>query len=446
MKSKYWFVFFILIAVLVIGACSSKEEAKVEGSSANNDIGGQVGAEDLDDTSVSDDNALLAQDSPLDGIIPQDPGATALPIINGVEGGLLIVGDETLAYARFDGELVTLIHEEVNPFTVEVLPQNRVGFIGRQSDGGRGESVYIYDLDLGEMNTELELNAGGAIVGWSDDGSWLSIGEFQNNAQVIVMSTDGSFRSEDISNGFDMAWMTDNTAMFLVRDPDDSFNPFALRHYDPTTDTTTDLDIPVVQGLNVNVATFEAELAALGYLISDAYLHFDRQDENNEDRWFIALPDELATNNQVLCETWNVFRFNREDGSDEIIIGVEVTHRLSDINLLPDGSALLLRWYREGCAISSALQAELLRISPDGNSTVVVDNVLVDSNSVQNFNLDRRYTVSSNGRYVIWASQAGNTLQDPAIDMIDLETGSQLRLFTQAEGENAVIHSVTWVD
>ncbi len=96
--------------------------------------------------------------------------------------------------------------------------------------------------------------------------------------------------------------------------------------------------------------------------------------------------------------------------------------------------------------ISNALEAELLRISTDGESSVVIENVLVDGNSVQNFNLARRYTVSSDGRYVVWASQAGNTLQDPAIDMIDLETGSQLRLFTQAEGENAVIHSVAWVD
>jgi hypothetical protein len=88
----------------------------------------------------------------------------------------------------------------------------------------------------------------------------------------------------------------------------------------------------------------------------------------------------------------------------------------------------------------------LLRISGDGNVSVVVDNILVDSNEVQNFNLERRYSVSPDGRFVVWASQEGGTLQNPALDMIDLATGARLRLFSAADGDNSFIRSVTWVD
>lgn len=449
MKQKICLLVGVLIGALLIGACSKKDEPQIAGSGSSgqsDQSNGRVGAEDLADPLDLGNPEAVLQTSPLDGVEPLADGTRALPPIAGIDGGLLVTVDEVLVYARFDGEPATLIHTDMTPFTVEALPNRRVAFIGRQSDGGRRDSAYVFNLDSNEFEAEYPLDASGAIIGWSDDGQWLTIGEFQNNSQAIVVSADGSFRSEAITYGFDMAWLTDNTAIFMARDPDDGSSAYALRHYDPTTDTFTDLDIPITEDFNLTVATYEVELADLGYIISDHYLLFDRFDENETERWFLPLPEALAANNQAVCATWDITRLNREDGTTDVVRQVQDTHRLSDLNLLPDGSALVIRWFRDDCTLSNALEAELLRISPDGDSTVVLDNILVDTNSIQNFGQERRYTVSPDGQFVVWVSQEGSTLQNPAVDMIDLATGSRLRLFTREAMDRTVIRSVTWVE
>jgi hypothetical protein len=196
------------------------------------------------------------------------------------------------------------------------------------------------------------------------------------------------------------------------------------------------------------ILSMEDELLAMGYeYAAEPIPEVTGLSPDGTLRYVIQFPENRSA--AGLCDEWQIDSYNRYNGRQETVYAANDTHALSNLNVLDDGSMLFVRWLREDCRLSNPLQLELLRLTPDGALRLVTERISTATSNLSTLtNINRRYTVSNNGRYVVWISGSEND-NDNALEIADLHTGkstSLIRFDVTARLADLRFLSVTWIE
>lgn len=442
-KTSFFWMVCLLVFVMVFSACGDDDEPTVSGGS-----GGNSSAEngDTNDNDNGDDDTVSVSNdvdipSPLDDMETEQwsfGGAQFIIPEADIEGGFVFVVNRVFLYGQFNGQPVTLVAQRMAPEAVYALPGGRIFYRGNGTESRN--AVVVQRPNETEFLADYSLGSDGLLLSWNADGTWLT---YIDNG-LYVAAADGSFQSEPILDAEEAIWLDDDTLLYTVEDDEGAL--IAVMRYDPTTQTSTEVLLdydPAEDGL----LSLEDELFELGYrYASPNVLNLTVINPDGDSRFTIFQPANRSATG--ICDEWSIVRSNPETGDMETIYANEETHALSNLHIMPDDSVLALRWFRQDCAFSNAIEAELIRVYPDGEVEVVTDRILVNTSAVQINNLERRYTVSPDGRYVMWIGRDGGAAGDTTLELMDLEAGVQKRVAQMpalSGSRDVFFSSVTWL-
>lgn len=431
----------------MLTACGEEKKASIE-ANRRAEPSTNAGGEALENTGS---NAAPVEEisgpSPLDNLPEPMPDTGILPALD-IEGGLLLVlylGDPALFLARFDGQEPVLINERMDAINVEVSPDGRWLAYTGAGDISRN-SLIVYDLETMTQVNEMRLSNNGHILGWSADSEWLAAGVQSGTNSLALVKADGSSEPQFLTTTWEAAWLNDGTMAVLHREAGNgNFVPTSILRHDPATNTTTTLEIPVEANPAHNIFDYEADLLTAGFTLAPDFIYFGMtQQLSDGTRLALRFPqDQSAT---AVCDTWNIEHIDPEAATVTMAYSAEDTHSVSNLTLLPDDSYLLIRWYHPDCSFGEPIVGELLHVWLDGRVELVTDTIMADEIQINLFqNNERHFTVSPNGRFVVWISHDGG-LNATTLEMIDLQTGARGRLMTLSQVRlRDILQSVTWV-
>ena len=445
---KTLMIVVVWVIIMVLAACGSDDDDGPSLSSGSSNRRPTVTVSTTTDDAASptqDATRPAAPQSPLEDLPEPVVDNPQLPMLD-IDGGLLVVLYRELWYIPFhEADLPpTRLAESMTPLSVEVSPDGRYAVFAGGSEVSRN-SLLVYDMQTLERVNAIGLSNNSRLGGWSLDANRLSILNLGGGG-VTLHDVDGTYQSDGLPFQFDAAIMTDGSVINLDRSfENNAFTPLSLTRFDPDSGTLEPLNITVDQDPVLSIFDFEDELAELGYTFAPGgtIMFGMTQQLPNGTRLTIQFPTNPSATG--ICDTWTIRHSDPAAGSTEVAYTAEDTHSLSDLNTMPDGSFLVLRWYRSQCSISQNMMAELVRVYPDGSVESITDTVMADEGTLNLFNNnERHYTVSPDGRYVVWISKDVNS--NTALEIRDLEAGiaGTLAIFTPAFGRD-ILQSVTWV-
>lgn len=455
-KRYMWIVFGLLFALV---ACSGeKETAQVEGSS---NVGSTTQAEVIvEDTTDESESSAPSENFLLANLPAPSPDVFVLPELD-IDAKIAFSHDDVLYLADFNAQEATILSNSALNFTVQSMGDRRfvytaVGSESPENIFNRYNSIFVYDAAEDVVLSEYLLvddDHFSDVDGWSDDRQWVAITQFlEDGRSTEIIASDGSFSSGSLSNITAVTWLADNTA--LLFEFDDSIDDVGdVLRYDPASDSYLDVEIDLA-ALTDDTSTYDSfsilweQLAAqdLQLAVSSNVEYRFIIDPDHQRYIGIRSPDNPSSTG--ICDLWSVVRAGNED-EGEILYEVENTHALTNIHQLPDGSIVVMRWFKEDCVVSEPLQAEVIHIESDGTTSVVAQDIYVNvQNLGNNFfrPIAQRMDVSADGRYMIWVSQEELTRGDVAINLTDLATGNSAELLVTPEADGVLFRSVTWID
>lgn len=450
-KAIFFWITSLLIFSLVLSACGGDDEPTVEGGSSGNvSSDNQATSNDNADTPADDTDTQTADiPSPLDDMVTEQwVFGQNIPFTipeADIEGGFVFAVNRVLLYGEFNGQPVTVVSQGTTPAMIFALPGGRIFY--------RGNGVESRNAALVQIPTETtfladySLNSDGLLLNWNADGTWVT---YVDRA-IMIAAADGSYSGtipldDPTTNVDEVIWLDDDTLLYKVDDEDGAI--LSLNRYDPIDHTSTLVEVDFDPESD-DLISLEDDLRELGYrYASPNVLDVTKITPDGKIRYTIDQPENRSATG--ICDEWRVERSELDEGLRETFYAIDNTHALTNINVLPDMSVLVLRWFRADCAFSNPIEAELIRVYPDGEGEVVTDKVLVNTNQVQPFTLERRYTVSPDGRYVMWIGQDVGVEGDTTLEIFDLEAGVQKRVAQMPAratgGFDVFFSSVTWLE
>ncbi|MBI5930271.1 MAG: hypothetical protein HY862_13255 [Chloroflexi bacterium] len=450
MPKLTWLIVLIIVALL-LGACGKKKEASVQSAARDKPTA----------TTPSDqtDNAGNT-DSPLAQLPAAVEGQVSLPMIDGLNGGLLFTQGyfggastqlSTLYFMRFGETEPRLIAEGVNPTTVTISPDYKKVFYA--TSGARNRHIFVVDLttfeviDLGRMQGVTAFNAG-----WTADSVLYAEVQIRGDGPVsdlFLAKQDGTGVVDLSPDGQFSGVLADGTLLLNALSEDQT--ALVLNHYDPATGTSTEIGTVAINPNNFGATVLGVidALQAQGLALGDGFFtnNFARL---GDDIIFTQLADP-SPNGVAICGLWQVVKADVSNSTP--IYSVEDATLLSHLRVLPDGSFLVLHWWLEDCGIEQ-LRTDIVRVMPDGESAVLLPEI--DPGTEVNLSFlaasnGQKFDVTPDGRYILWLGgglQAGYS----AVNITDLQTNTTATLMKQTQSgsadsflENQIFSNVYWI-
>ncbi|MBN1966907.1 MAG: hypothetical protein JW910_19800, partial [Anaerolineae bacterium] len=313
--------------------------------------------------------------------------------------------------------------------------------------GVRSESLYgriqtdytmtLMDLDTLENVPLIEVgddrDAFSILPGWSPDGQSVIVwGQTRNEAEFVIAHTDGS-DPQRIPGFFTALWLADGTVLSAAPEEgqeNQRMPPITLYRYDPATGERIPLNLTFENPFVTDLMAIEGTLYEQGIMYDDSFTEYGRAALLPDGtRAYIHWTEQVRQFQADVCSSWEIRQRPRQDtGPGEVIYSVDEVTYLTDLTALPDGSLLFLQWKLEGCQFVGAMTAQLLRLVPGQESSVVVEQVNTglafnpNRIGVMGYVRERHYAVSPDGRYVFWTG-GGISTGTASIHVTDLESG-----------------------
>lgn len=327
-------------------------------------------------------------------------------------GNLVFVQGESLyIYPHGSTDHPTLITDHFTPNRIIITPDGRALFynLNETVTTTNGNLVRV---DLDTLDEVLVVNVWGTWESedWSPDDQWVVMRSRSFGLHVLHKS--GSPVHLKITHSAsETHWLTDNTLLLLEQqpDPNSGFRYSRAARFDPVTGQTIDLDVDL-DALRTDAALLDRALADLG---------FDYAQNSGMDQARIVGPDPWDTASR--CHTWQIV--SGSAASETVLYEAESLYRLSQLQALPDGSLLFLRWSLAECKPLDNPVVDLVQLWPDGRSDTAAQNVFagLGGQSLRTNDLSR-FAVSPDGAYVAWISGNIET-GESALHLTDLATG-----------------------
>lgn len=439
----FWIVIFAAI-LFTMSACGGDDDVGVQGSGNNAASQNQDDSlEEIRDNVYS--SPLAALSSPLDDIETARwtfnvPNENYIVPEADIEYGFVFAVNRGLLFGQFNGQAATPLSERIVTDSVSALPDGRIIYRGH-GDVSRN-SIVIHDPYMDAVVGEYLSVNDGQILNWNADGTWLTF----RDDDVFVAAADGTFTSEPLKNVDESIWLDDDTLLYTVEDDDGAI--VSVMRYSPVAKTSAELRLDF-DPANDNLLSLEDDIRELGYrYASPTIFELTSATADGDTRYSVRPPDTPSA--LGICDEWRIEKTDLENGEREYVYTADSTHALTNLNVLPDDSVLVLRWFRDECAFSNPIQTQLLHLMPDGTVELITDSILASTNQVQPLALERFYSVSPDGRYLMWIGRDGGLEDDTTLEVLDLETGIQKRVaqmpLRATGGYNILILTVAWVE
>lgn len=302
--------------------------------------------------------------------------------------------DLASAYARVDGQLAVVRGTtlEINPLDgspPQVLDDTRVksATLGVPANSSTlyfnaGSTRYrLHRLNIETMQIEQVVRVSGEYafpLSLSPDGEWVLIANFPN---WVVGRTDGSDERMNIApiGGSTALWFGDNR--LLVIDPQlQSSGPNLASIIDPSTRESTTIDPLLTEeivSLTLN-STVPTDILALQELVQNGLgveLAFapSSEEEIANQIAIVGPPTGGFGSTTPLCEEWQIQEV-APDGNTETLFVAPQTLFLNNALQAADGNIFVEHWYLQDCD-NNQRRVDLLKIAPDGESTVVLEGI-----------------------------------------------------------------------
>lgn len=402
----------------------------------------------------------------LDGLPQPAMGDLVLPVVEGIDGGLVFVQGDELYRGWFDGGRAARIAENVNPALFEPSPDGRALAYSSMKDVsqefGNVTTTYqvvilaIINLDTLGITPTIDIDerfshTPGILPGWAPTGA--AIFSFNQDGLFLIRADQPV--AQPVSGTQHAAWLTDGSALLFDTAgdavPGDEQSPLALYHFDPATGERTRLDITIDDPASADFMLLEPALYAMGLVYDETFIDYHRAALLPDDtRVYIDWPLAVKQGENDLCGTWQIKRQPRtETTPPDVIYTVDDTTFLTDLAALPDGSLVFLKWTLAGCQFTGAMGVELLRLVPGEQPTVIADQIdpgyNANPNEIGHLGTihGRKYAISPDGRILAWIG-GGTATGTSSIYLTDLQTGGTALLLTDSAGSHG-FESVTWV-
>lgn len=461
MARKYLWC-MVLILLVLVGCSGDEDSAQVSGAGrsepSNSSSQGQG-----NETEVEGDGGNLQESSDSIALanLPRPiPDEFVLPELD-IPYPIAFSHDQMLYVVRFDAEPATLLTDTLE-FTIKVKDASQVIYVGVGSESptsvfSRYSSIYIYDTETESLLNEILLaddDHFADIESWSPNGQWTVVRRFEDDDSFTdIYAIDGAEPIETLTPVVVTAWLTDNTVLFY--EVDDENNIANVLRYNPATDEYLDIDLDMSQVSTENTFFENYSLISEQLAVNDLELvrthdQIGQTVVDTTSNTYVTIVQPEAMSSTTVCEDWIVQRGGREIATSTLF-DVEDTHALTDLHQLPDGSIIFLRWFKDECDFSEALQAEIIRVFEDGTSEVVARDLYVNVQNMffsnNNFRVvEPRMDISADGQYLLWISQAEPTRGDVALNLKDLTSGESAVLLVTPEADGTLFRTVQWID
>lgn len=413
----------LFIFMLAMSACGSGDE----------DDGPSLEAGKTRTTAVAAASPVVgASDSPLSALptTVQPSDTVILPALDGLSGQVYVMGGNNrsgvLVQADFNGQPAEVLVQNVNNAAgVSLAPDGkRFSITGNRGEDPRNATVWT--IDAGGIQAVVELDGSGAVIGWSPDSSQMVVA----GQNILLVGVDGSITPIPSVFGLaEVAWTTEGDILIGMHDFRSGALMQVLRPAEPEPEVVLTNDPDGAQWSSL------LDVPLTDYSLAAGYRFFNRA-RVFADGSVVQIPNPPDRSATGLCDTWTV-NYGPQ-GAAEPVLALEDTHALDAGAQLPDGSLVVVRYYKPTCSISENVMAELWQVGRDGSSSVMVTGFPIGATTITGyFDTPPLYTLSPDGRYALWVGQVNNTT---ALVMKDLEADVE-RVLTVVEG----IYGVVWV-
>lgn len=338
-------------------------------------------------------------------------------------GAIVYIQDGNLLIWDFATKTSTPIADQVEPEQLFLSPDATMLAYHRRERGL--SEVYMFNkatmistlLDSFETFTNRQIWQ----VSWSPDNQWVLIG---SNGIDLIVKVDGTDRQEvGRDSRIQNQWLADNTILSIVAyssNFDGSLVVEKIGHYDPTTQTTTPLELGSEYP---DYSTFYQAIADLGYDLSWRLGDAPPTDDSLTITW----PADYDGSRLVMCATWQVTSFDQST----VYYEASDTAQLSANYQLGNGEFLFLEWRYPNCQFGVP-KVRMLRLNADGEvSTLGEDIYPGESQDVRRVAwIGNRFVVSPDEQAVVWIS--GNIQQtEGALHLTNLATGDSTVLIAE---------------
>lgn len=372
-------------------------------------------------------------DSPLAALpstAPLRTDAITLPAIDGLRGSLYVIGGDdrsgVVAKATFDGQPADILLPNINNSSGVLLAPDgqRFGITGSRSEAPRNAAWMI---DAGGIQTVVGLGAAGIVTGWSPDSQQMVVATQQEN---LLVGIDGT--TTPLPTFFTLAavaWTTEGEILFGLHDFRSGALMQVLRNAEPEPEVIISAPDPEQAWASMLDVPLEDYTLAAGY-------RFFNQAQVFADNRAVQIPTPPDRSATGLCDTWTAFY--GPQGAIEPVLALDDTHWLASGPQLPDGSLVVIRYFKPTCSISENVMVEAWQVTPDGSSSVIVEAFAIGATTIQGFFATPPvYALAPDGRYALWVGSVNDTT---ALVIKDLQADVE-RVLTVTPG----IQGVVWV-
>lgn len=413
----------LFIFMLAMSACGSGDE----------DDGPSLEAGKTRTTAVAAASPVVgASDSPLAALptTVQPSDAVILPALDGLSGQVYVLGGDSrfgvLVQADFNGQPAEVLVQNVNNGAGLALASDgkRFGMTGSRSEAPRNAAWVI---DAGGIQTVVGLGASGIVMGWSPDSTQMVVAAQQD---ILLVGVDGSITPIPSVFGLaEVAWTTEGDILIGMHDFRTGALMQVLRPAEPEPEVVLTNDPDGAQWSSL------LDVPLTDYSLAVGYRFFNRA-RVFADGSVVQIPNPPDRSATGLCDTWTV-NYGPQGAAEPVLV-LEDTHAVDAGAQLPDGSLVVVRYYKPTCSISENVMAELWQVGRDGSSSVIVAGFPIGATTITGyFDTPPLYTLSPDGRYALWVGQVNNTT---ALVMKDLEADVE-RVLAVVEG----IYGVVWI-
>ena len=348
---------------------------------------------------------------------------------DGLPGGLVFVQGHTLyLYPHTGAAGPVAVAGQVDPDTIHLTPgrDSVIYTETSQYDFNDPHMIKHVDLTTLEQVSLSETYGNWQIMDWSPDGEWVLIQVIHRGIDLARL--DGTQTYEIARTRLAEAfWLTDGTVLVLdesVSTSDQTRYKSVIR-FDPATGESIPLEIDL-NALAGDRTLLDTALADLGVEV------VQRPATTSDSSVHLLPPEDYSETNPAACAVWQVVeQVGDENPVTDVLYQGDTLYRLSDLQVLPDGSLLFLQWTLEDCRVGGTPSVTVLHLIPGQSPEIVVEGVFPGVGLAAVIQGESgRYAVSPDGRYVAWVN--GNAEASvSSLRLVDLRTG-QLSLLAAA--------------
>ncbi|MCI0711243.1 MAG: hypothetical protein L0154_13880 [Chloroflexi bacterium] len=251
--------------------------------------------------------------------------------------------------------------------------------------------------------------------GWSPNGDWVVIVSSQFSQEPLLVRLDSETQQIAYARTPKRGWWTeDNRFLFVTQDtgtPDDIFSGEYLATIetievvDVETGETRDITADVPLEERYTELEFLNVLAASGYPIAHAA-------QITAPRPHIVAPADRRNATTASGEYCWQYHIASEDG---ILYERADIFNMGELRILDDGSLIFIVTAFPECSFLDAPVGEIVMLSPDGQATIITDQLtsIEDRNNAFTFELRSRFDIAPDQQHIVFIAtddEGGNSL------------------------------------